>query len=138
MKMKYSKILFAFIVCSIFGCEKFYPIELKNESNKSIGYYFALGGKFGSVYPDSLPKGNEYVEKNLLPNMTYYYYSRTPWETIFADKSLLKDTLSIYIFSSDTLNTYSWQRIRQEEKYLKRYDLSLNDLNDLSFKIVFK
>ena len=36
---------------------------------------------------------------------------------------LPKDTLSIFIFSTDTLNKYSWEEVRRDYKILRRYDL---------------
>jgi hypothetical protein len=43
-------------------------------------------------------------------------------------KYVKSDTLSFFIFSSDTLNKYPWDSIRSNYMILQRYDLSLTDL----------
>ena len=45
------------------------------------------------------------------------------------------DTLSIYFFDADTLETYSWIQVKKENKVLKRFDLSVQDLKDKNWKI---
>ncbi|NWO28348.1 hypothetical protein [Capnocytophaga sp. oral taxon 903] len=52
-------------------------------------------------------------------------------------KKLPKDTLSIFIFSSDTLNKYSWEEVRRDYKILKRYDLSYEDCVRLNFIVPY-
>lgn len=50
---------------------------------------------------------------------------------------LPSDTLSIYIFHTDTLNKYPWKKICDEYMVLKRYDLSLGDLKQLKFTVPY-
>ena len=52
-------------------------------------------------------------------------------------ESLPKDTLSIFIFSTDTLNKYSWEEVRRDYKILRRYDLSIQDLELLDYKVYY-
>ena len=42
-------------------------------------------------------------------------------------KSLPADTLSIYIFSQDTLDRYNWAVVQSDYKVLQRYDISYDD-----------
>ena len=133
--MKYLLIIILMLFLN--SCDTFYYIEVVNESDKPIKHFLAMGGEFGSSYPDSLPDTDKYVFQ-ILPSKTYLYQSRSPWSEVFTDVKLPKDTLSVYFFSPDTLNAYSWQRVRREDKFLKRYDLSVEDLNRSNFKIVFK
>ena len=51
--------------------------------------------------------------------------------------SLPKDTLSIFIFSTDTLNKYSWEEVRRDYKILKWYDLSYEDCKLLKFRVPY-
>ena len=133
--MKYLLIIYLLLFLN--SCDTYYYIEVVNKSNKPIEHYLAMGGEFGSSYPDSLPNSSKYVFQ-ILPSKSYLYQSRSPWAEVFTNTKLPNDTLSVYFFSPDTLNAYPWQTIREKEKYLKRYDLSLKDLQDLNFKIVFK
>jgi hypothetical protein len=111
-------------------------ITLVNTSGNSIGYYFALGGKFGNAYPDTiLPAYTDYVGKELKSNKTFHYLFGGGKEALI--KALPKDTLSVYIFSTDTLSKYTWDEVRSNYKVLKRYDLSLQDLNELNWTITY-
>jgi len=113
-----------------------HSIKLTNSSQSSIGYYFALGGKFGNYYSDTIPPAsNDYIGKDLGSNKTFYYYFGGSQENLFT--GLPKDTLSVYVFSSDTLSKYPWAEVRNKYKVLKRYDLSLYDLNKLDWTITY-
>jgi hypothetical protein len=57
------------------------------------------------------------------------------WEGIFED--LPADTFMIFIFDADTLEQVPWDKVRSEYKILKRYDLSLQDLKDRDWKVVY-
>ncbi len=52
-------------------------------------------------------------------------------------ENMVKDTLSVFFFHQDTLQKYKWQEIKDKYKILKRYDLSLNDLQNLNFSIPY-
>jgi hypothetical protein len=113
-----------------------YGIDLVNNSGHSIGYYFADGGKYGTFYPDSLPETNDYImydiNKVVRPGFEQHYKS---WEKFF--QNLPYDTLSVFIFHTDTLNKYTWGEVRSGYMILKRYDLSLEDLREMEFKIIY-
>lgn len=116
-------------------------IDIKNNSNIPIGFYFADGYEFlgeGTVtaYPDTLlPQKNKmityYISGNMRPGIGM------PNKKSEFLKYLPKDTLSIFIFHTDTLNKYSWEEVRNGYKILKRYDLSYKDLEKLQFKIPY-
>ncbi len=61
------------------------------------------------------------------------YESLSGWYHTFL--KLNTDTISIYNFDSDTVDYYSWDTEVENNNILQRYDLGLNDLNDL---LVFK
>jgi hypothetical protein len=112
-----------------------YEIKLLNKSGHSIGYYFAADGKYGTYYPDSLPETNNYIIYDITKVLRPGYESHLDWEKFF--KTLPKDTLSVYIFHTDTLNKYSWEEVRDGYKILKRYDLSLGDLKKSNFTVTY-
>lgn len=126
------------VVCST--CELVmdysYEIHLVNNAEHSIGYYFADGGKYGTFYPDSLPETNEYVmydiSRVLSPGYAHHYSN---WEKYF--RTLPNDTLSLFIFHTDTLNKYKWEEIRKNYRVLKRYDLSIEDIQLLDYEIPY-
>ena len=125
-------------VCS--KCEKAamdysYEINLINNAEHSIGYYFATGGEYGTFYPGSLPETNEYVIYDISKVLRPGYESHLEWKDFF--QALPEDTLSVFIFHTDTLNKYTWEEVRDNYMILKRYDLSLEDLEQLDFTITY-
>ncbi len=64
------------------------------------------------------------------------YETSGKWESIFED-FLPVDTLSVFLFHSDTISSVSWERIREEYIILKRYDLSFSDLEEMNWTITY-
>ena len=127
--------IIVFQSCDNFG-DTFYLIELNNKSNHNIRFAVGTAGT-QYVYPDTLITQNK-SDMGLAPlssGTNTFIGKGTPWEDRF--KELPKDTLSFYIFNQDTLNTYLWETIRNEYKIMVRYDLSIQDLELLDYKIIY-
>jgi len=116
--------------------DKSYDIQIDNNSNKTIKVYLALERAF--IYPDTLIEKEMPAKgfRTINPNRSTYFDSRITWQEIY-NKYLPSDTLSIYIFDADTINSYDWQTIRKEYKILSRYDLSLDNLKYLGYRIAY-
>ncbi len=133
-------IMFAGGILALSACKSSphikHSITLINNDSKSIGYYFALGGRDGNTYPDTVPPVSvSYVGKELESDKRFiYYFGGGKSELI---QSLPNDTLSVYIFSTDTLKRYSWEEVRSGYKVLRRYNLSLSDLNRLDWTLTY-
>lgn len=84
--------------CEKLAMDKSYEINLVNKTRHNIGYYFALGGKYGTFYPDSLPKTNDYIVYDISKVLRPGCVSHLNWESVF--QQLPKDTLSVYVFSN--------------------------------------
>lgn len=88
----------------------------------------------GYTYPDTsialILHGEE-----VAPNSQQVFGIQGKWEERFKD--LPADTLMIFIFDVDTLTLVPWNRVRSEYKILKRYDLSLQDLKDRDWKVIY-
>lgn len=123
--------------CPDWSMDKRYPLYIFNNSERGIGFYLALGGNNGTYYPDTiLPKSNQnLISKKINPSSTYYCASGYPWDEVIND--LTSDTMSIFIFHSDTLDKYSWDEVREGYKILQRYDLSLKDLQKLDWSVTY-
>lgn len=121
------------------GCEKGlterkYAITIINNASHKIKFYVAsLGSEH--IYPDTLLPPKEGPFNEIAPLMSGYRDSSVPWEEVF--KHLPADTLSIYIFHSDTLAKYSWDTIRSQYNLLRRYDLSLEDLKQNNYTVAY-
>lgn len=140
MKKIMINILFSFILLGSFSCKKFpverYQLRIKNNSNVDICCYFYLvweGGNKGVVYPDTLLSFDK-KELVCINTTEEYTTSRSGVPITEWISSLPQDTLSIFIFSNDTLNKYSWVEIQSGYKILQRYDLSQEDFKQLSGK----
>jgi len=130
-----TKILLLIIIAITFcGCpEGRYTWYFDNQTNDTLGVYFALGHDGQTAYPDTtLP-----VDPNKAPIMgadphkkqSLLVYDPRPYEDVI--KSLPKDTLSIFIINIDSVGKFTWEEIRQGYKILRRYDLSLSDIRCL-------
>lgn len=132
--------LIALLIVTFTECEiksdSRYPIFLNNNGTHSIDAYLALGGNMGIQYPDTiLPMSNKNVITGIKKKERFIYSSGLEWSINLSN--LAKDTVSIYFFHSDTLSTYSWEEVREKNKILKRYDLSLEDLEMLNFEVAY-
>lgn len=134
--MNKFKILFCLIVTmALTSCEHYiqeYVILLKNDSNYKINSYAATTQE--SAYPDTLIIENKFAWATTPGNSISFAVSK-PWEEVL--EKLPKDTLSIFIFDSDTLENNSWDTIKGEYKILKRYDLSIENIQLLNYDIPY-
>ena len=135
--MKRNLILFMLLLvlqsCNLY-MDAWYELDMYNNSNDTIISWFA---NINSTYPDSiLPKEDTSVyfetfhpyEKGIVFSADY------PFEKWFASDSA---KISIFVFSKDTLDQYSWEVIRENYKILIRYDLGYEDIKKLDYTISF-
>ena len=121
------------------GCKDTFPqssITLMNNSDTDVNYYFAFGGEGGILYPDTtLPVTLTPPFPEARKGHSGYYDCNCTEEEIF--EFISSDTLSLYIFHPDTLAKYEWQKIIEDYNILRRYDLSLGDLQRLDFEVIY-
>ena len=109
--------------------ERVYSIKVINNGTTGIAALLSY------QYPDTTIPDNYNRVGGILPNDFRYLDSQKPWKDVF--QQLPKDTLSLFFFSIDTLKTYNWQKIRNENKILTRLDLSFQDLMNSGYKISY-
>lgn len=99
-----------------------YPITVYSEIIPPINFYDPI------VYPDTtLPYQFPQLKmRNIQPGF-FYIYSQTETDipTRFGD--LNSDTISIFVFSTDTLSLLGWEAVRDRYNIIQRYDISLNE-----------
>jgi hypothetical protein len=122
------------VSCALFDPPRHYTnVDVLNESEQDVYFYLALGK---GAYPDTtLSFGRERVDGIKKPGRGGTYDFGPRHEEFFA--ALPKDTLSIYVFSVDTLAKYSWEQVQDDYNILARYDFSLQDMEDLDFDVVY-
>ena len=119
-----------FVGCCPLAMDYQIKLDIINEADHSIGYYVADGNPDGICNPESLPDTNERVVYDIKMEMGSGVLAHCrSWEQYF--ENLPCDTLSIFIFHTDTLNKYSWEEVRDGYKILRRYDFGKEDLENL-------
>jgi hypothetical protein len=130
MKMNILVVL-SIIFCSA-SCEKLvdhaYIIKIQNNSNDTVQFYESYN------YPDTLIDVTKPRLKMVYPSKYSSLESKKDWDEVLVSP---KDTISIFILSKDTVDKYSWDKIRSDYNVLKRYDLSLDDLEKRSWTITY-
>lgn len=116
--------------------ERFYHIAVLNNSSDTIYSDLGWGGKLNQ-YPDTtLPNSKPaLVEIPALQNFSFYTPNRKTYEK--AIQELAADTLSIYIFSKTVYEDTAWSDVRSGYQVLQRYDLSLDNLKRMDFKVPY-
>ena len=134
--MKKILVVLIFLACYAGTCRKnpfaenVFSIWVENKTNKTITF---LVDKY---YPDTTLPDEEDKLNGVQPNSrSPYDFHEKKWSDVF--EKLPADTLSIFIFSGDTLATYSWQEIRNSYKILRRYDLSRQDIESMNYTIIY-
>lgn len=124
-------ILLSIILCSN-HCENFvdhvYSIKIQNNSKDTILFYESYN------YPDTLIAKEKPRLVMVFPSEYSFLDSKEDWNEVLVPP---KDTLSIFILSKDTVDKYSWEEIRKTYNILKRYDLSLEDLENLTWTVSY-
>lgn len=111
------------------SCDYYYPLYFYNTSKQNVSIYLH---ETSPMYPDTV-----FTQKNVIvmQSNTYSYDYGIPWNKVYKDFKI--DTMSVFFFDTDTLNKYPWEEIRKDYKILRRYDLSLQDLEYLEYKIYY-
>ncbi len=124
------------VCCSECGLWEYqYPLFVENNSGYTIDCFFAIDDELAPFAPNIVPDPRNYLLRGVKPKTYSRFLNKIKWEVIFSDKK--SDTISIYIFHTDTFNKYSWKEICEDYLVLKRYDLSLYDLKKLNFKVPY-
>lgn len=115
------------------SCEEFYPLYVTNNTSNIIYYTIAEPRTF-ITYPDTIG-----IVKNNFGNIrtgrsTNNLRSKEWKEIILA---LPSDTLSIYFIEGQVYENEDWEDIVNEYQILKRYDLSIEDLEALDFNVPY-
>ena len=128
-----------FQACPMFDRDIIF-LYLENNSNDTLVVYVADG--FYTAYPDTLlsDKNQGRLHGCFSEEMTcvIYGFAVEP-EKIY--KRLPKDTLSIFILNMD--NSYEidedslWKEMNYGKRFLRRYDLSIQDIKRLKFLLSY-
>ena len=114
--------------------EKFYTIFIDNNSSKTV--YFYTYDEFSEIqYPDTILPSTNPGPTILGSGARFYIRDRKPWPELINELS--SDTLSIFFFADNIYEDSSWSAISNQYLILKRYDLSIDDLERINFKVPY-
>jgi len=132
IRLPYFIVVLFTLGCNDKDCHK--EIGIINNSNKSI-YIFEY-----TFYPDTTMMtynnpfpGNPHYKT--LPHTENYIQSRDCFESFMTHPQA--DTSMIFIFDANVIETVPWDTIRAKYLFLKRYDLSLMDLENMNWTITY-
>ena len=125
----------------------FQDITFVNNSDTYVSFYpYSFSWailNYGRFYPDTLlPPADtgyrsiDYDQYKVLPMKSYTWNTKIEQKTL-KESPYRNELLMFYVFSVDTLEKYSWEEIREGYKILKRYDLSMDDLDSLDWTITY-
>lgn len=103
-----------------------YSIKVQNDGNDTLLFYESYN------YPDTSIVQNKPILTRVYPHDYSYIDSKKEWKEV-----LPKDTIVVFILSKDTVDQYSWDEIRNDYKILKRYDLSIQYLENNQWTIKY-
>lgn len=108
-----------------------FQIKLVNKSNEHLALYFS------NAYPDTSVK---YVAdcgcKEIKSGITGACMERYGWKDHVY--SLCKGgKLSLFLFNRDSINQYTWDTVEAKYMIVKRWDLSIADLETMNWTITY-
>jgi hypothetical protein len=133
--LRLSLIYNMLLVLSLSSCKNnYYDFRLKvvNNSNKSIY------ADFYESHPDTTLGFNSHfrnIDKKVSPNGTITLGRGGTWERAY--KEDIQQKLLVFIFDAGIVENTPWDTIRSKYLVLKRYDLTLKDLDSLNFKVTY-
>lgn len=90
----------------------------------------------GYQYPDTtIPYKQEQLGGIGIGEIASYDFDAKSWSVLF--DQFPRDTLSLFLFSADTVAKYGWAEVRANYRILKRYDLSEDYLRSQNFTITY-
>lgn len=139
--------IFLFLLVFTTGCEdininlksKYYDdrLELMNNSTSSIVAYLSF------AYPDTSlsstsPAKNIYANSDqAAPGEKINFVRGGTWEHAF-EEQIPGGKMIIFIIEESTFENTEWNSIVSNYDILKRYDLSLDDLKEMNWKIEYQ
>ena len=121
-------------ICTACPYDEFYGFMLENNLSENIAYCVGVNKDRQTIYPDTLLHNKEDLRYfNERSNISFWQTRDKKWDYILKNS----DTISIFIFSVDTLEKYTWDQIKSGYKVIIRYDLSYSNIRQLNYVIPY-
>ena len=130
-------IILIFITASTCKKEKTDGLVTVNNANHTINVTIEFD------YPDTtLQKGRECldciadIDANTSFKHFYFPNGRYNWSIKIADRNI-HNTLTVFVIHKDTLDKYTFEQIQKDYNILKRYELTVDELEAQNWTITY-
>jgi hypothetical protein len=107
-------------------------MKITNNSNSAIYFNYSFAFPDTTLRPEDNPvTSDDFYRIQSGETVTNPIMGR--WESKFD----ISDTLMIFIFDETTLKIVPWDTVRKNYMILKRYDLSLEDLVRMDWRVTY-
>ena len=129
------------MLCKCSCDDDHWSIDIYNNSEKTIftnnGWHypdttFAVNYVFDPFYNDKKDTANKTQWAKPFQKCITYVGRHSTWESNFKYEN---DTVMIFIFDGDVIGNVDWEIVKKDYLILQRYDLSLQDLQKLNWKV---
>lgn len=108
---------------------------IKNNSEDSIAYYFELLAPLDtSLSTIAYPQTSENIQSRIIPPNSETSNSEGFRRAFYGNPNKV---LMIYMFSPAVIDTVPWDSIVSNYQILRRYDLTLNDLEAIGWTVEY-
>jgi hypothetical protein len=135
MKNEIFKLIFILLMVSSChsDCEKYVcSLDINNNSLSTLSIYFSNSYPDTGLYKNLADLGCSLIK----PNSTCECINRISWKD-HINELCKGGKLTIFVFSKDTINKYTWDSVEAKYKVLKRYAISIEDFQKRGWKIEY-
>jgi hypothetical protein len=132
-KLQFLNVLiFTIVLLLLFQCDP-WDSKMKIINNSSSAIYYNDSYRYPDTTLRTVPSPIFFANSLVLPGETVSYPVRGTWNEVFD----ICDTLMIFIFDETKIKNVPWDTIKKNYMILKRYDLSLEDLVKLDWRVTY-
>ena len=136
-------VLSSFLICSeCFHTDYVNNVYIVNNADFDIDCQINFKNQFNTfTYPDTTLSEIRIPTWNPSPvkkgeKQAFYEVHTSSWSK-FYKRVVPNDTISFIVYDFEVLENLEWSEIRDEYKILKRYDLSIQDMQMLDYEITY-
>jgi hypothetical protein len=132
--MKYSMILLIGMICfsSCFLSTWDARLLLINQSEHKIRYIWEIKSIIDSIPDTTYCKTDDLYD--IEPHYEQVIRSQNKWQHSLKDPDKI---LRVFIINEDSLSKYGTCKVFKEQIFMKRFDLTYEDLEKLNWKVVY-
>lgn len=131
--MKYSIIIVIIFLSSCFLSTWDARLILINKSEHKVRYIWEIKNITDSIPDTVYCKTDDLYD--IVPKYEQVIRSQNKWDYLLKDQP--NKILRIFIINEDSLSKYGTCKILKKQIFIKRFDLTYNDLEKLNWKVIY-